>query len=151
MKAVELAKAYDPKEFEDRIYEAWKKEGLFQPNAGVRDGAPKKPFVIVIPPPNVTGVLHVGHGLNNSLQDILVRYHRMTGRPTLWVPGTDHAGIATQHVVEKKLRERGIKRRELGREKFLEETWKVKDEHHAVITSQLEKIGASCDWSRERF
>jgi valyl-tRNA synthetase len=151
MKAVELAKAYDPKEFEDRIYEAWKKEGLFQPNAGVRDGASKKPFVIVIPPPNVTGVLHVGHGLNNSLQDILIRYHRMTGRPTLWVPGTDHAGIATQHVVEKKLRERGIKRRELGREKFLEETWKVKNEHHAVITSQLEKIGASCDWSRERF
>ena len=151
MKAVELEKAYDPKQFEDRIYAAWKAEGLFQPNAGVREGAPKKPFVVVIPPPNVTGVLHVGHGLNNSLQDILIRYHRMAGRPTLWVPGTDHAGIATQHVVEKKLRERGVKRRELGREKFLEETWKVKDEHHAVITKQLEKIGASCDWSRERF
>ncbi len=151
MKAVELEKAYDPKQFEDRIYAAWKAEGLFQPNAGVREGAPKKPFVVVIPPPNVTGVLHVGHGLNNSLQDILIRYHRMTGRPTLWVPGTDHAGIATQHVVEKKLRERGVKRRELGREKFIEETWKVKDEHHAVITKQLEKIGASCDWSRERF
>ncbi len=147
MNAIELAKAYDPKEFEDRVYAAWKAEGHFAPVAP--NG--KKPFVVVIPPPNVTGVLHVGHGLNNSLQDILVRYHRMTGRPTLWVPGTDHAGIATQHVVEKKLREKGIKRRDLGREKFLEETWKVKDEHHAVITRQLEKIGASCDWSRERF
>lgn len=123
MNAIELAKAYDPKEFEDRVYAAWKAEGHFAPVAP--NG--KKPFVVVIPPPNVTGVLHVGHGLNNSLQDILVRYHRMTGRPALWVPGTDHAGIATQHVVEKKLREKGIRRRDLGREKFLEETWKVKD------------------------
>jgi valyl-tRNA synthetase len=147
MKAIELAKAYDPKSFEDRIYEAWRSNGLFRP-AG---DSGKKPFVIVIPPPNVTGVLHIGHGLNNSLQDILVRYHRMLGEPTLWVPGTDHAGIATQHVVEKKLKAQGILRRELGREKFVEETWKVKDEHHAVITKQLEKIGASCDWSRERF
>lgn len=147
MNAIELAKAYDPKEFEDRVYAGWKSEGHFSPAAP--NG--KKPFVIVIPPPNVTGVLHVGHGLNNSLQDILIRYHRMTGRPTLWVPGTDHAGIATQHVVEKKLKAQGIKRRDLGREKFLEETWKVKDEHHAIITRQLEKIGASCDWSRERF
>ncbi|HTX74117.1 MAG TPA: valine--tRNA ligase [Rectinemataceae bacterium] len=147
MKAIELAKAYDPKNFEDRIYEAWKSKGLFHP-ASVPG---KKPFVVVIPPPNVTGVLHMGHGLNNSLQDILVRYHRMCGEPTLWVPGTDHAGIATQHVVEKKLRAAGIDRRDLGREKFVEETWKVKAEHHSVITRQLEKIGASCDWSRERF
>jgi valyl-tRNA synthetase len=148
MKAIELEKAYDPKSFEDRIYEAWLSKGLFQPTAG-RPGT--KPFVIVIPPPNVTGVLHMGHGLNNSLQDILVRFHRMLGEPTLWVPGTDHAGIATQHVVEKKLRERGIDRRELGREKFVEETWKVTNEHHAIIKKQLEKIGSSCDWSRERF
>jgi valyl-tRNA synthetase len=147
MKAIELSKAYDPKSFEDRIYEAWKSKGLFQP-ASVPG---KKPFVVVIPPPNVTGVLHMGHGLNNSLQDILVRYHRMRGEPTLWVPGTDHAGIATQHVVEKRLRAAGIDRRDLGREKFVEETWKVKAEHHAVITKQLEKIGSSCDWSRERF
>jgi len=147
MKAIELAKAYDPKSFEDRIYEAWKAKGLFQP-ANVPG---KKPFVVSMPPPNVTGVLHMGHALNNSLPDILVRYHRMRGEPTLWVPGTDHAGIATQHVVEKKLRAAGIDRRDLGREKFIEETWKVKDEHHAVITRQLEKIGASCDWSRERF
>jgi len=147
MKAIELAKAYDPKSFEDRIYAAWKDAGLFKP-AG--DSA-KKPFVIVIPPPNVTGVLHMGHGLNNSLQDIVIRYHRMQGEPTLWVPGCDHAGIATQHVVEKRLRAKGIKRQDLGREKFVEETWKVKAEHHAVITKQLEKIGSSCDWSRERF
>ncbi|MFW6207504.1 MAG: valine--tRNA ligase [Spirochaetota bacterium] len=146
MKAVQLAKAYNPKEFEDRIYEYWMEHNLFAPIDGEGE-----PFVIVIPPPNVTGVLHMGHGLNNSLQDILIRYFRMQGRPTLWVPGTDHAGIATQHVVERKLRERGTSRLELGREKFMEETWKVKNEHHSTITRQLKKIGASCDWSRERF
>ena len=147
MKAIELEKAYDPKSFEDRIYAAWKDAGMFKPAGDPK----KKPFVIVIPPPNVTGVLHMGHGLNNSLQDILIRYHRMLGQPTLWVPGCDHAGIATQHVVEKRLRAKGINRRDLGREKFVEETWKVKAEHHAIITKQLEKIGSSCDWSRERF
>ncbi len=156
MKAIELEKAYNPKDFEDRIYAAWLASGHFSPMAapapvsGASRGT-KKPFVVVIPPPNVTGVLHVGHALNNSLQDIVIRYHRMTGRPTLWVPGTDHAGIATQHVVEKKLKEKGIKRRELGREKFVEETWKVKEEHHAIIKKQLQKIGSSCDWTRERF
>ncbi|MCK5736761.1 MAG: valine--tRNA ligase, partial [Spirochaetaceae bacterium] len=148
MKAIELPKAYDPKDFEDRIYAMWKDGGFFKPKD---DGSGKDPFVIVIPPPNVTGVLHMGHGLNNSLQDVLIRYWRMKGRPTLWVPGTDHAGIATQNVVERRLKEKGLGRHDLGREKFLEETWKVKDEHHAVITKQLEKIGASCDWSRERF
>ncbi|NCN04480.1 MAG: valine--tRNA ligase [Spirochaetales bacterium] len=148
MKAIELDKTYNPKDFERHIYEFWEKRGAFMPRTP-RPG--EKPYVVVIPPPNVTGVLHLGHGLNNSLQDILVRYHRMKGDPTLWVPGTDHAGIATQNIVEKKLRERGIDRKELGREKFLEETWKVKDEHHRIITDQLKKIGASCDWSRERF
>ncbi len=146
MKAVQLAKAYDPKDFEERLYRFWLEKGYFSPKPEGKD-----PFVIVIPPPNVTGVLHMGHGLNNSLQDVLVRYHRMLGRPTLWVPGTDHAGIATQNVVEKRLRQRGTSRQELGREKFLEETWKVKEEHHATIVRQLQKIGASCDWSRERF
>jgi valyl-tRNA synthetase len=113
--------------------------------------AGKKPYVIVIPPPNVTGVLHMGHGLNNSLQDIVIRFHRMLGEPTLWVPGTDHAGIATQNVVEKKLRVRGLDRRQLGRERFLEETWKTALEHKSIIVQQLKKIGSSCDWSRERF
>jgi valyl-tRNA synthetase len=147
MKAIELAKAYDPKKFEDRLYAATLAEGLFSPAAP--NG--KKPFVMVMPPPNVTGVLHMGHALNNALPDILVRFHRMLGESTLWLPGTDHAGIATQHVVEKKLRAKGIDRHELGRDKFIEETWKVANEHHDVIKNQLEKIGSSCDWSRERF
>ncbi len=146
MKAVHLAKTYNPKDFEDRIYDYWTEHDLFAPVEGEGE-----PFVIVIPPPNVTGVLHMGHGLNNSLQDILIRFYRMHGRPTLWVPGTDHAGIATQHVVERKLRQRGTSRLEIGREKFLEETWKVKNEHQSIITRQLKKIGSSCDWSRERF
>lgn len=175
MKAIELEKAYSPKDFEDRIYALWMESGAFVPSKGVRasDVTPdaasavtsgatsgvtsgvtsggKEPFVIVIPPPNVTGVLHMGHGLNNSLQDILIRYYRMKGRPTLWLPGTDHAGIATQNVVEKQLRKQGTSRREIGREAFLEKTWKVKEEHHGIISRQLQKIGASCDWSRERF
>ena len=145
MKAVELAKAYDPKTFETRIYKLWKDQGAFKPASSEEN------FVVVIPPPNVTGVLHLGHGLNNSLQDIVVRYHRMRGVSTLWVPGTDHAGIATQNVVERRLKEKGTSRRELGREKFLEETWKVKDEHHSIISEQLARIGASVDWDRERF
>ncbi|MFP4430119.1 MAG: valine--tRNA ligase [Spirochaetaceae bacterium] len=151
LRAVELAKTYDHTQFEDRIYAMWKEGGYFAPPdpSEVPEGA--EPFVIVIPPPNVTGVLHMGHGLNNSLQDILIRYYRMLGRPTLWVPGTDHAGIATQNVVERKLRDKGTSRREIGRKAFVEETWKVKEEHHSIITRQLEKIGASCDWSRERF
>ena len=147
MKSIELAKAYDPKSFEDAIYAMWKGEGHFMPK--IEKG--KKPFTIVIPPPNVTGVLHMGHALNNSLQDIQIRYRRMTGRPTLWVPGTDHAGIATQNVVEKKLRKEGKDRRTMGREAFVEETWKVAKEHKAFINNQLAKIGASVDWSRERF
>ncbi|MCL2801098.1 MAG: valine--tRNA ligase [Treponema sp.] len=149
MNSIELVKTYDPKSFEDRIYAQWKTSGAFTPEHSCDSN--KDPFVITIPPPNVTGVLHLGHGLNNSLQDIIVRFHRMRGVPTLWVPGTDHAGIATQNVVERKLKEQGKSRRELGREKFLEETWKVKNEHHAIITKQLEKIGASVDWNRERF
>ena len=154
MQAIELAKAYDPKTFEDRIYARWKAQGAFQPESaagGETDRSAPPPFVIVIPPPNVTGVLHLGHGLNNSLQDIIVRFHRMRGGPVLWVPGTDHAGIATQNVVERRLKEQGKSRRDLGREKFLEETWKVKHEHHAIISEQLARIGASVDWSRERF
>ncbi|MCL2209503.1 MAG: valine--tRNA ligase [Treponema sp.] len=148
MNSIELAKAYNPKTFEDSVYAAWKESGAFDPEYSKSGEAP---FVIVIPPPNVTGVLHLGHGLNNSLQDIIVRFHRMRGVPTLWVPGTDHAGIATQNVVERRLKEQGKSRRDLGREKFLKETWKVKDEHHAFITKQLEKMGASVDWKRERF
>ena len=147
MKAVELEKTYNPKDFEDRIYKSWLEKGEFSP----KENKGKDPFVIVIPPPNVTGVLHMGHGLNNSLQDILIRYYRMNGNPTLWLPGTDHAGIATQNVVEKRLMKDGLRRHDLGREKFLEKTWEVKEEHHAIIKNQLQKIGSSCDWNRERF
>ena len=147
MKAVELEKSYNPKDFEDRIYADWKEHGCFQPDTD----APGEPFTVVMPPPNVTGILHMGHALNNQLQDTLVRYHRMCGRPSLWVPGTDHAGIATQNVVERQLAAKGLRRQDLGREKFVEETWKVKERHHSTISKQLEKIGSSCDWTRERF
>ena len=156
MKAVELAKAYDPKGFEDRIYKLWKEAGAFKPEyKPAADDAAKKEskekYVIVIPPPNVTGILHLGHGLGISIIDTVIRYHRMRGEETLWVPGTDHAGIATQHVVEKMLSSRGQTRQDLGREKFLEETWKLKEDHHAIISSQITQAGASVDWDRERF
>ncbi len=147
MKAVELSKSYNPKDFEERIYSYWKENGEFKPRNIEKDGH----FSVVMPPPNVTGVLHMGHALNNVLQDIIVRYHRMTGVPTLWVPGTDHAGIATQNVVERQLKADGLRRQDLGREKFLERTWLVKEKHHAIIKSQLEKMGCSCDWDHERF
>ena len=150
MEPPQMAKAFNPSDFEDRIYKFWQEQNAFAPEGG-NNRKGESPFVIVIPPPNVTGVLHMGHGLNNSLQDITIRYHRMTGQPTLWIPGTDHAGIATQNVVERKLLAQGTERHELGREKFVEETWKVKEEHHSTITNQLKKIGASCDWNRERF
>lgn len=146
MKAIELEKAYDPKAFEDSIYKQWVEDGNFKPSTGKG-----KPFVIVMPPPNVTGILHMGHALNNSLQDTLIRYYRMTGRPTLWIPGTDHAGIATQNVMERRLQKEGLRRQDLGREKFLERTWALKEEHHDVIVAQLKKIGCSCDWDHERF
>ncbi|MFN2311530.1 MAG: valine--tRNA ligase [Spirochaetia bacterium] len=154
LRAVELEKTFNPREFEDRIYALWTEGKYFSPSestgsSDIPDG--ERPFVIVIPPPNVTGVLHLGHGLNNSIQDILVRYYRMKGVPTLWVPGTDHAGIATQNVVERKLRAEGKSREQMGREAFVEETEKVSEDHKSTIRRQLQKIGASCDWSRERF
>ncbi|MDR2097765.1 MAG: valine--tRNA ligase, partial [Spirochaetaceae bacterium] len=147
LESIELEKAYNPKSFEDKIYALWKEAGAFKP---VED-AEGEPYTIVIPPPNVTGILHMGHALNITLQDIAVRFQRMNGRPVLWVPGTDHAGIATQNVVEKKLRAHGKSRMELGRDKFVEETWKVKGEHHEAISRQIAKMGASVDWTRERF
>ena len=145
MKGIELEKAYDPASFEDRIYARWQAAGAFKPREG------GKPFVVVIPPPNVTGILHLGHGLVTSIIDIVIRFHRMRGESALWVPGTDHAGIATQHVVEKMLQAKGLRRQDLGREKFLEETWRVKEEHHRVISRQMARMGASADWDRERF
>ena len=151
MKAPQLAKTFDASQFEDRIYALWRDGGYFKPRSAGEDAASANPFVIVIPPPNVTGVLHMGHGLNNSVQDIVIRYQRMCGRDALWIPGTDHAGIATQQVVERALHAEGKTRHDLGREAFLERTWRVKREHHAVISRQLAKIGASVDWDHERF
>ncbi|MBQ7384518.1 MAG: valine--tRNA ligase, partial [Clostridia bacterium] len=144
----ELPKVYSPSEFEDRIYKNWSEKGYFTPDA--KNPAPH--FSVVIPPPNVTGQLHMGHALDETLQDILVRYKRMQGFNTLWVPGTDHAGIATQIKVEEQLRvNEGLTRYDLGREKFLERVWDWKHQYGNRIISQLKKLGASCDWSRERF
>ena len=144
----ELPKTYAPSEFEDRIYQEWCEKGYFTPD--VTNDA--EHFSVVIPPPNVTGQLHMGHALDETLQDILVRYKRMQGFNTLWIPGTDHAGIATQIKVEERLRvEEGLSRYDLGREKFLERVWEWKDKYEARITGQLKKLGASCDWTRQRF
>ena len=141
-----LDKAFDPKSAEPRLYQAWETSGVFRPSG---EGAP---FTIVIPPPNVTGSLHMGHALNNTLQDVLCRFERMRGRSVLWQPGTDHAGIATQMVVEREMAKRQEPRRtEIGREKFLEKVWAWKAESGGAIISQLKRLGASCDWSRERF
>ena len=137
---------FDHKASEPRIYDRWEKSGAFKPSGT------GEPYAIVIPPPNVTGVLHMGHALNNTLQDILIRYHRMKGFRTLWQPGTDHAGIATQMVVERQLAQEGnLGRRELGRDKFLARVWEWKEQSGGTILNQLKRLGASCDWSRERF
>src|SRR5881396_4211003 len=141
---------YAPAEVEARIYVMWEAAGAFR--GGRPERAAAKPYCIVIPPPNVTGSLHMGHALNNTLQDILCRFERMRGRDVLWQPGTDHAGIATQMVVERQLMERQEPgRRDIGRAKFLERVWQWKAESGGVIVNQLKRLGASCDWSRERF
>lgn len=149
-----LLKPYDPKETERRIYKLWEEGSFFKPETDIRrDNNPnkEKTFTIVLPPPNVTGVLHMGHALNSTIQDILIRKKRMEGYKTLWLPGTDHAGIATQNVVEKKLKKEGLTRHDLGKEKFLEKVWEWKEEYGDKILGQLKELGASCDWSRTRF
>ncbi|MCX5680236.1 MAG: valine--tRNA ligase [Candidatus Omnitrophica bacterium] len=143
----ELPKAYTPHEVEDRLYKDWEDKGYFR---GSPDPS-KKPYSIVIPPPNITGILHMGHALNNTIQDILIRFKRMQGFQTEWMPGTDHAGIATQNVVERKLAKDKVKRQDLGREKFVEEVWKWREEYGSTIIRQLKKLGCSCDWERARF
>lgn len=161
-----MEKAYNHKVFEDEIYKKWEGSGAFTPKipkelpssakateglTGSQANAVKKPFVISMPPPNVTGKLHIGHGMYVTLEDIMIRYNRMKGVPSLWIPGTDHAGIATQNVVEKQLAKEGLRRGDLGREKFVERVWQWKEEYGSAITGQIRKIGASCDWTRERF
>jgi valyl-tRNA synthetase len=142
-----LDKSYNPHQVEEKWYHYWEKRGYFRAD----EDSEQKAYSIVIPPPNVTGVLHIGHALNNTLQDILIRIKRMEGYAVLWMPGTDHAGIATQNVVEKQLLEEGLDRHTLGREKLIERVWKWKEQSGGTIINQLKKLGASCDWSRERF
>src|SRR4026208_2583650 len=155
MSKKELPKAYDFKSTEPRIYAMWEAGGFFKPwNAPNNpDFDPNvKPFVISIPPPNVTGELHLGHAMFVSVEDLMVRYHRMKGIPALWVPGTDHAGIATQLMVERNLLQtEEVTREELGRDKFVRRTWDWKKKYGSIITTQIRRLGASCDWSRERF
>jgi valyl-tRNA synthetase len=149
-----LPKTYDFKETEARIYAAWEKGGFFKPsNDPNKPGFDplKKPFVISIPPPNVTGELHLGHAIFVSMEDLMIRYHRMKGYPTLWVPGSDHAGIATQLMVERQLIKEGSSREAIGRDKFVERTWEWKHKYGGLITTQIRRLGASCDWDRERF
>src|SRR5258708_27366412 len=145
-----IEKNYQPADIEGRMSRIWEESGAFR--AGRPERRDAKPFTIVIPPPNVTGSLHMGHALNNTLQDILCRFERMRGRDVLWQPGSDHAGIATQMVVERQLMERQLPgRRDMGRDKFLERVWQWKEESGGTIINQLKRLGASCDWSRERF
>ena len=138
---------YEPKEFEEKLYETWEKKGYFKPSK--EEG--KKPFTIMMPPPNVTGKLHMGHALDDTIQDILIRFKRMQGYKTLWLPGTDHASISTEMKVVEKLKKQGIKKEELGREEFIKEAWAWTKEYGGTIQQQQRKLGCSCDWERNRF
>jgi valyl-tRNA synthetase len=147
----ELSPRFDPGSIETDLYRRWQERGYFHVPAKrvLEDGA--DPFVIVIPPPNVTAVLHMGHGLNNTIQDVLIRFRRMQGRASEWLPGTDHAGIATQNVVERQLDEENLSRDDLGREAFVQRVWDFVDETGGTILEQLKAIGCSCDWERTAF
>ena len=144
----EMPRAYDFTETEQRIYQWWEENGWFKPEARPSTA---EPFVISIPPPNITGELHQGHALFVAVEDLMIRQARMAGKAALWVPGTDHAGIATQLQIEKQLKNEGLSREEIGREAFLERTWEWKAKYGSYITQQLRRLGASCDWDRERF
>ncbi len=146
---MELSKAYEPKEVESKIYQLWQKSDFFNPDK--LPGPRKKAYTIMIAPPNITGSLHMGHALENTISDILIRFHRLKGDKTLFLPGIDHAGIATQNVVEKELKKEGLTRWDLGREKFIEKVWQWKEKYGGIILDQLKKLGVSCDWSRTRF
>ena len=147
MCAKELSKIYDPKEVEKRLYDEWLKAGYFRAEIDKN----KKPYTIVIPPPNITGQLHMGHALDNMMQDAIIRTKRMQGYAALWLPGTDHASIATELKIAEKLREEGTSKEEVGREEFLRRAWEWKEKYGGRIVEQLKKLGSSCDWGRERF
>src|SRR3990167_9120524 len=143
----DLPPQYNPKDVEERLYAQWESAGLF----AAEPDAKRTPYTIVIPPPNVTGILHMGHALNNTIQDILIRWRRMQGFSALWVPGTDHAGIATQNVVEKALAKEGKRRQDLGRDAFIRRVWQWKEQYGNTILYQLKRLGSSCDWRSTRF
>ena len=145
--ATEMNKTYNPSEIEDRLYKKWMDKKYF--HAEVDET--KQPYTIVIPPPNITGKLHMGHALDETLQDILIRFKKMQGYNALWIPGTDHASIATEVKIINALKEEGIEKEDLGREKFLERAWDWKEEYGGTIIEQMKKLGSSCDWDRERF
>ncbi len=147
MNGKEMSRTYNPQDTEERLYEFWEERGYFTPEIDWD----RKPFTIVIPPPNITGELHHGHAMFIAFEDLMIRYHRMRGEPTLWLPGSDHAGISTQNVVEKELAKEGLTRYDVGREKFEEMLWEWTEEYGSIITHQLRRLGASCDWTRERF
>ncbi|HEX6820064.1 MAG TPA: class I tRNA ligase family protein, partial [Ktedonobacterales bacterium] len=144
-----IPRAYEPQAVEQRLYAWWEENGYFKPRPSRNPD--RRPFVISMPPPNVTGALHLGHAITITLEDIMIRYHRMLGDETLFVPGEDHAGIATQAVVERQLASEGTDRHQLGREKFVERVWEWVRQYRPRIQGQLRRIGTSCDWSRERF
>ena len=143
----QLSKTYDPQSVEQNLYRWWEESNFFKPVIS----ADKDPFCIIMPPPNVTGELHLGHALTATIQDALTRYHRMRGYAALWVPGTDHAGIATQMVVERSLAEQGISRHDLGRDEFVQRTWEWVNKYGGIIDNQHRRLGASCDWSKKTF
>jgi valyl-tRNA synthetase len=147
LNSMELEKSFSPKLIEDRWYSIWESAGYFKPTTS----ADKSAYCIMLPPPNVTGTLHMGHAFQHTLMDALTRYHRMLGDNTLWQPGTDHAGIATQIVVERQLDQQNLDRRDMGREAFLHKVWQWKEESGSTITRQMRRLGTSCDWTRERF
>ena len=154
MAEYKLPKTYDFHKTEERIYSWWESNNFFKPTNDPEDPGfdpAIKPFVLTIPPPNITGRLHLGHAMFVSMEDLMIRYHRMKGIPTLWVPGTDHASIATQLLVEKSLVDEGLSREQVGREEFLRRCWLWKEKYGGLITEQIRRIGASCDWDRERF
>ena len=144
---MDIPSKYDPKDIEPKILSFWLDNACFHAEAGSK----KTAYTIVIPPPNITGILHMGHALNNTIQDVLIRYNRMRGNETLWMPGTDHAGIATQNVVERQLAKEGLRKEDVGRQAFEQRLWSWKDQYGSTIINQLKRIGASCDWQRTRF
>ena len=148
---MDLPKTFEPQPIEERWYQAWQSTGYFEPSLAQNSDKKNDSYCIMLPPPNITGTLHMGHAFQHTIMDALTRYHRMLGENTLWQPGTDHAGIATQIVVERQLENQNINRHDLGRQEFINRVWQWKEQSGSTITQQMKRLGTSCDWSRERF